>query len=32
MIQSADFIAQVEKIGGYQVIENAEPKCLLKEV
>ena len=32
MIQSADFKAQVEKIGGYQVVENAEPKCLLKEV
>ena len=26
------FKEQVEKIGGYQVVENAEPKCLLKEV
>ncbi len=32
MIQSAVFKEQVEKIGGYQVVENAEPKCLLKEV
>lgn len=32
MIQSAAFKAQVEQIGGYQVVENAEPKCLVKEV
>ncbi|MEH7155424.1 molybdopterin biosynthesis protein [Neobacillus drentensis] len=32
MIQSANFKAQVEKIGGYQVVENAEPKCLEVEV
>jgi putative molybdopterin biosynthesis protein len=32
MIQSARFKAQVEQIGGYQVVENAEPKCLVKEV
>jgi putative molybdopterin biosynthesis protein len=32
MIQSARFKSQVEQIGGYQVVENAEPKCLVKEV
>jgi molybdopterin molybdotransferase/putative molybdopterin biosynthesis protein len=32
MIQSDVFKEQVEKIGGYQVVENAEPKCLLSEV
>ncbi|WP_026568156.1 molybdopterin biosynthesis protein [Bacillus sp. UNC41MFS5] len=32
MIQSAVFKEQVEKIGGYQVVENAEPKCLGLEV
>ncbi|MDN3017726.1 molybdopterin biosynthesis protein [Paenibacillus sp. BSR1-1] len=32
MIQSARFKEQVEKIGGYQVVENAEPKLLAEEV
>jgi putative molybdopterin biosynthesis protein len=32
LIQSARFKNQVEQIGGYQVVENAEPKCLVKEV
>jgi putative molybdopterin biosynthesis protein len=32
MIQSASFKAQVEQIGGYQVVENPEPKGLVKEV
>lgn len=32
MIQSAVFKEQVEKIGGYEVVENAEPKCLGVEV
>ena len=32
MIQSAAFKEQVDKIGGYQVVENAEPKCLGLEV
>ncbi|MEH7303607.1 hypothetical protein [Neobacillus drentensis] len=32
IIQSTDFKEQVEKIGGYQVVENAEPKCLGIEV
>jgi putative molybdopterin biosynthesis protein len=29
MIQSAAFKEQVEKIGGYEVVENAEPKSLV---
>ena len=32
IIQSAPFKEQVEKIGGYEVVENAEPKCLGVEV
>ncbi len=32
MIQSPAFKEQVEKIGGYQVVENAEPKRLTDEV
>jgi putative molybdopterin biosynthesis protein len=32
MIQSAVFKEQVEKIGGYQVVENAVPKRLIEEV
>jgi putative molybdopterin biosynthesis protein len=32
MIQSEVFKEQVENIGGYQVVENAEPKCLGIEV
>ncbi|MBT2736129.1 molybdopterin biosynthesis protein [Bacillus sp. ISL-7] len=32
IIQSAPFKEQVEKIGGNQVVENAEPKCLGVEV
>ncbi|WP_223595226.1 molybdopterin biosynthesis protein [Neobacillus bataviensis] len=32
LIQSARFKEQVEKIGGYQVVENAEPKLLAEEV
>jgi putative molybdopterin biosynthesis protein len=32
IIQSAAFKEQVEKIGGYQVVENAVPKCLVEEV
>ncbi|MBV7505131.1 hypothetical protein KW850_07675 [Bacillus sp. sid0103] len=32
IIQSTDFKEQVKKIGGYQVVENAEPKCLDVEV
>jgi putative molybdopterin biosynthesis protein len=32
LIQSAGFKEQVEKIGGYQVVENPEPKSLDKEV
>jgi putative molybdopterin biosynthesis protein len=32
IIQSDAFIGQVEKIGGYVVVENAEPKCLVSEV
>ncbi|WP_312473178.1 molybdopterin biosynthesis protein [Neobacillus sp.] len=28
IIQSAEFKEQVEKIGGYVVVENAKPKCL----
>jgi putative molybdopterin biosynthesis protein len=29
IIHSADFKKQVEKIGGYEVVENAEPKNLV---
>jgi putative molybdopterin biosynthesis protein len=32
IIHSAKFKQQVEKIGGYIVVENAEPKCLVEEV
>ncbi|QCJ44930.1 molybdopterin biosynthesis protein [Bacillus sp. S3] len=32
IIQSEAFRKQVEKIGGYQVVENAEPKSLTDEV
>ncbi|MEH7436168.1 molybdopterin biosynthesis protein [Neobacillus drentensis] len=32
LIQSPAFKEQVEKIGGYQVVENAEPKRLSEEV
>jgi putative molybdopterin biosynthesis protein len=28
IIHSADFKKQVEKIGGYEVVENAQPKIL----
>ena len=32
LIQSPAFKEQVEKIGGYRVVENAEPKRLSEEV
>ncbi|WP_040206840.1 molybdopterin biosynthesis protein [Neobacillus jeddahensis] len=32
IIQSAAFKAQVERIGGYEVVDKAVPKCLTEEV